>query len=92
MVDGEASGAPSLGVGLCYDASADLVPVSEISTPGVYDVHKINTPTHLSLAEIERAHIQRVLESCEGNIAKATRSLGINRVTLYKRIAEYGGE
>jgi Nif-specific regulatory protein len=75
-------------------ADFDLGPngVSEINTPGVYDAHKINTPTHLSLAQIERAHIQRVLETCEGNIAKAARTLGINRVTLYKRIAEYGGK
>ena len=65
--------------------------VSDLNTPPVYDVNQINTPTHLSLAQIERHHIQQVLHACEGNIAKAARTLGINRVTLYKRIAEYGG-
>ena len=44
-----------------------------------------------TLAEIERQHIQHVLAVCEGNVAKAARTLAINRVTLYKRIAEYGG-
>ena len=44
----------------------------------------------LSLAEIEKRHIIAVLHASRGNVSAAARTLGINRVTLYKRIAEYG--
>jgi len=44
----------------------------------------------LPLAEVERRHILAVLHSSQGNVSAAARTLGINRVTLYKRIAEYG--
>ena len=43
----------------------------------------------LSLAEVERRHIVAVLHSSQGNVSAAARILGINRVTLYKRIAAY---
>lgn len=41
---------------------------------------------HLSLAELERAHIHRVLAHCEGNRSQAARTLGISRVGLYKKL------
>ena len=43
-----------------------------------------------ALAEIERAHIVRVLETNQGNISKSARVLGIDRVTLYNKIKKYG--
>lgn len=43
-----------------------------------------------TLAEIERQHILKVVQATSGNISAAARTLGINRVTLYKRLAEYG--
>ncbi len=66
--------------------------VSSAYTHSVSTVSQADTSSILTLAEIEREHIQYVLEACEGNIAKAARTLGINRVTLYKRIAEYSAE
>ena len=42
-----------------------------------------------TLAAMEKAHIARVLKECEGNVAKASRSLGIDRVTLYAKIKKY---
>jgi DNA-binding NtrC family response regulator len=42
------------------------------------------------LAEIERRHIRRVLEACDGNKTQAARLLGISRLTLRTKIAEYG--
>jgi two-component system response regulator HydG len=39
-----------------------------------------------SLAEVEREHILATLEAVHGNKAQAARLLGINRMTLYKKL------
>ncbi len=39
---------------------------------------------------MERAHVQRVLDLHEGNVTRAARDLGIDRVTLYNKIRKYG--
>ncbi len=44
----------------------------------------------LPLAEIEKIHIQRVLDKVEGNRSKAAEVLQIHRTTLYKKIEVYG--
>ncbi|HEX2689779.1 MAG TPA: sigma-54 dependent transcriptional regulator [Kofleriaceae bacterium] len=43
-----------------------------------------------SLDELERAHILRVLELCEGQKTKAAAMLRINRTTLWKKLRQYG--
>ena len=43
-----------------------------------------------SLDELERTHILRVLELCEGQKTKAASMLGINRTTLWKKLRQYG--
>jgi len=43
-----------------------------------------------ALEEIERAHILRVLESCNWNQSMAARVLKIDRVTLYNKIKKFG--
>jgi DNA-binding NtrC family response regulator len=43
----------------------------------------------LSLEEVERRHIARVLEHCRGNRAQAARVLGIARRTLYEKLHRY---
>ena len=45
-----------------------------------------------SLAEAERAHIMRVLESVQWNKKQAAGVLEISRGTLYRKIVEYGLE
>ena len=45
-----------------------------------------------SLAEAERAHISRVLESVQWNKKQAAAVLEISRGTLYRKIVEYGLE
>ena len=45
-----------------------------------------------SLAEAERAHIQRVLEAVGWNKKHAAQILQISRGTLYRKIVEYGLE
>jgi len=41
-------------------------------------------------AEHERAFILQTLEACENNRSAAARTLGISRVTLHKKIKQYG--
>lgn len=43
-----------------------------------------------TLKEIEKKHVTAALQVAEGNKAEAARMLGINRVTLYRKIADYG--
>lgn len=47
-------------------------------------------PRPMSLAEVEKRHIQKTLEQCEGRVNEAAKVLGIGRSTLYAKIAEFG--
>jgi DNA-binding NtrC family response regulator len=44
----------------------------------------------LTLEDVERAHILRVLENCDWNQTRAAKLLQIDRVTLYNKIKKYG--
>jgi DNA-binding NtrC family response regulator len=44
----------------------------------------------LSLQEVERRHIARVLAHHSGNRSRTARTLGISRATLYEKLARYG--
>jgi two-component system response regulator PilR (NtrC family)/two-component system response regulator HydG len=46
----------------------------------------------LSLRELERVYIQRVLQKTGGHKAKAAQILGLDRRTLYRKVAELEGE
>jgi len=50
---------------------------------------KANPPGD-SLEEIERAHVQRILEQSDWNISRSAEILKIDRVTLYNKIKKYG--
>ena len=45
----------------------------------------------LSMADVERAHIERVLEATGGNKVEAARILGFDRRTLYRKLERYAG-
>ena len=45
--------------------------------------------TKLSLDEIERLHIQRVLEACDGNKTQAAKTLAIDYKTLLSKLKKY---
>jgi NtrC-family two-component system response regulator AlgB len=44
----------------------------------------------VTLEEVERLHIARVLAEESGNVGKAARRLGVPRSTLYKKIGRFG--
>ncbi len=45
---------------------------------------------HLTLAELERRHIERVLDDEKGHVVAAAERLGIPRSTLYQKLKELG--
>jgi DNA-binding NtrC family response regulator len=44
----------------------------------------------ISLADLERSHILRILDACAGNQAEAAKHLGIGRNTLWRKLRSYG--
>jgi DNA-binding NtrC family response regulator len=44
----------------------------------------------ISLGEIEKQHIEKILKDTNGNVTRAASLLGIDRVTLYNKIKKYG--
>jgi two-component system response regulator HydG len=57
----------------------------EVRAPGAARPREPRT-----LAEVEREHVLRVLESCGGSPVEAARELGIGRNTLWRKLREYG--
>lgn len=51
-----------------------------------------DTESARTLADVERAHIERTLREHGFNRSRAARALGISRMTLIKRIRDYGLE
>jgi len=49
-----------------------------------------NLPELLSLEEIERRHVLRVLEACDGNRTDAAKILDLDRKTLYRKLLRWG--
>ena len=43
-----------------------------------------------TLADVERAHVLRMLDKADWNISQAARMLEVDRVTLYNKIKKYG--
>src|SRR6185436_4281390 len=76
-------------------AAGDVIDVADVagprrpgpSLPGLTTFTGDHVPT---LDELERTHILRVLELCEGQKTKAASMLGINRTTLWKKLRQYG--
>jgi DNA-binding NtrC family response regulator len=49
-----------------------------------------DTGERTSLADVERAHIERVLRQMEGNVTRTATALGIDRRTLQRKLKTYG--
>jgi DNA-binding NtrC family response regulator len=70
-------------------AATDFVPRGEVAAPAPTGIYAL---AGLSLEEVERQHILRVLADCDGQKARAASILGINRTTLWKKLRQYGVE
>jgi two-component system response regulator HydG len=72
------------------------VPVPHGAAPGrlggaaVVALPPVETSLFRGRADQERALIGRTLERCGHNRSSAARALGVSRVTLHKKIRQYG--
>ncbi len=55
-----------------------------------YGEVKVDYHSNLSIDNVEKQHILRVLEKNYWNISKSSKVLGIDRVTVYKKMQKYG--
>jgi DNA-binding NtrC family response regulator len=78
-----------LAAGDVLDVADVHGPRPAVAAPGLTTFTGDHVPT---LDELERTHILRVLELCEGQKTKAAAMLGINRTTLWKKLRQYGIE
>jgi DNA-binding NtrC family response regulator len=78
-----------LATGNVIDVADVMGPRPSTTAPGIQTVIGDHVP---SLDELERTHILRVLELCEGQKTKAAALLRINRTTLWKKLRQYGIE
>jgi transcriptional regulator with PAS, ATPase and Fis domain len=60
-----------------------------LRAPGAPRAQRLDS-TVLTLDEVERQHIERVLYLSEGNRTLAAQRLAISRATLHAKIKEYG--
>jgi transcriptional regulator of acetoin/glycerol metabolism len=65
------------------DLAISARPLSQRREPSV-------PPPVASLDDVQREHIQSVLRAVAGNKTEAARVLGIDRVTLYRRMKRFG--
>ncbi|MCE9682502.1 sigma-54-dependent transcriptional regulator [Halomonas alkalisoli] len=77
---------------LCRDSeiTGNCLPV-ELNKRGM-EFTGTDNDTGLSLNEIERRHLVRVLTACDGNKSEAARRLDITRVTLRAKLRRHGLE
>jgi two-component system response regulator HydG len=79
----------------CIERAAAVARTTTILPEDILLLHAPSAPSGeteepLSLAEVEKRHIDHVLRVHRGNITAAALALGISRPTLYAKIREYG--
>ncbi|MBC7171278.1 MAG: hypothetical protein H5U40_02565, partial [Polyangiaceae bacterium] len=60
------------------------------ASPAADAVPSTRPTSGASLAEVERAHIEKVLAAMDGNVTRAAVALGIDRRTLQRKLKTYG--
>jgi len=85
----------------CIERAVALTRYDQVAADDLPDKIKAYVTEHVLVAgndlaelvpleEVERRYILRVLEAAGGNKSLAAKTLGLNRKTLYRRLAEYG--
>ena len=65
--------------------------VFEPNDPKLWDsVKHDESEQFLSLDEVERLHIQRILAATGNNLSRGAEILGVTRSTLYNKMRKYG--
>ncbi len=72
----------------CINVTSDFIDLNDLpehlQKPGGLLVKGTESWMPLSLSELRRVHVQRVLEMCQGNRVRAAQILGIGRTSLYR--------
>jgi two-component system response regulator RegA len=71
---------------LTKPAHADRILAAFDTDPEPTQEMEFDIPT---LAKLEREHIERVLQECNGNVSRAARALGVHRRTLQYKLAKF---
>ncbi len=67
----------------------DFPPLGSAASSAVQDTAIVDVPTDLTLEEVEKRHILRMLAAVDGNKSEAARRLGVSRKTLERKCAEW---
>jgi two-component system response regulator HydG len=71
------------------EIQAEDLPEELFASPTLAKTIAVTDPRTLpTLAEVERAHIERVLQACNGSQSHAARILGIGRNTLWRKLQQ----
>ena len=70
--------------------NTDRLQLQSVGFPLVRPGVEKSAKTLFSLSEMERRHIQTVLDATRGDRARAAEILGINLSTVYRKIKRYG--
>jgi DNA-binding NtrC family response regulator len=73
-------------------AESDVIGTKDLYSSGAAARSEPPDSDSLTLAQMERNHIARILRDHGGNVSAAARTLRIHRNTLYNKIAQYGLE
>lgn len=68
------------------------LPLEDLSTPDRAESGQAGYPSCWPLEEVEKRHILRVLDACDGNKSAAARQLGVARKTLDRKLAAWAPE
>lgn len=69
-----------------------MIAASVFGTAREDDASSSAASSHTSLADLEREHIERVLDEMDGNVTRAATALGIDRRTLQRKLRAYDEE
>ena len=78
------------GVALAQNLELSLQDLPNSLQKNLVITHPLDTPELQTLAEREEHYIKQILEHSEGNRSKAASILGIDRVSLWRKLKKYG--
>ena len=70
---------------VAYSQSSVIAPEEIMLQESIIEADSV-----MSLADMEKKHIMKLLDDNEGNISATSKLLGISRTTLYHKLTEYG--